>query len=73
VDLQTGLDLPKATLHKLLSTLEERNFLGRDEESGRYGIGLAVFEVGAGGSSPMDIRTLVNPISRNLSREYEKS
>ena len=73
VDLQKGLDLPKATLHKLLATLEEWNFLSRDEESGRYAIGLAVFEVAAGGSAATDIRTLINPTLRNLSREYEES
>ncbi len=73
VDLQKGLALPKATLHKLLSTLEEWNFLSRDEESGRYAIGLAVFEVAAGGSTPTDIRTLINPILRDLSREYDEA
>lgn len=73
VDLQKCLALPKATLHKLLSTLEEWDFLRRDEESGKYTIGLAVFEVAAGGSTSTDIRTLVNPILRNLSREYDEA
>lgn len=72
-DLQKGLGLPKATLHKLLATLEEWNFLRRDEESGRYAIGLAVFEVAARGSAPGDIRTLINPILRDLSREYDEA
>ncbi|MFN0317923.1 MAG: IclR family transcriptional regulator [Burkholderiales bacterium] len=73
VDLQKGLGLPKATLHKLLSTLEEWNFLSRDEDSGKYAIGLAVFEVAAGGSAPTDIRALINPVLRNLSREYDEA
>ena len=73
VDLQKRLALPKATLHKLLSTLEEWDFLSRDEESGKYTIGLAVFEVAAGGSTPTDIRTIVNPILRNLSHEYDEA
>lgn len=72
-DLQSRLNLPKATLHKLLATLEEWNFLTRNEESGRYAIGLAVFEVAAGGSAPSDIRTLINPILRKLALEYDEA
>jgi DNA-binding IclR family transcriptional regulator len=72
-DLQKRMALPKATLHKLLSTLEERDFLKRDEESGRYGIGLAVFEVAAGGSTPTDIRSVVNPVLRQLAGEYDEA
>jgi IclR family transcriptional regulator, acetate operon repressor len=72
-DLQKRMALPKATLHKLLSTLEERDFLRRDEESGRYAIGLAVFEVAAGGSTPNDIRSLVNPVLRKLAGDYDEA
>jgi IclR family transcriptional regulator, acetate operon repressor len=73
VDLQKRLALPKATLHKLLSTLQERDFLRRDEESGKYVIGLAIFEVAAGVSTPTDIRALVNPTLRNLARQYDEA
>lgn len=72
-DLQKGLKLPKATLHKILATLEEWNFLTRDEESGKYAIGLAVLEVAEGGSPATDIRALINPVLRNLSREHDEA
>lgn len=73
VDLQKRLTLPKATLHKLLSTLQERDFLSRDEESGKYAIGLAAFEVAASASTTSDIRALVNPTLRNLARQYDEA
>src|SRR5690348_16770643 len=40
VDLQKRHKLPKATLHKLLATLEALDFLRRDTETGKYSIGL---------------------------------
>src|ERR1700709_737332 len=45
IDLQRRHKLPKATLHKLLSTLEATDFLRRDEETGKYAVGLAAMEV----------------------------
>ena len=72
-EFQKRLKLPKATLHKLLWTLESLQFLNRDEQSGRYTIGLAALEVGMGGSQPDDIRSVVNPILQKLVRAGDET
>ena len=66
-EFQKRLKLPKATLHKLLWTLESLQFLNRDEH-GKYTIGLAALEVGMGGAPSDDIRSVVSPILQKLVR-----
>lgn len=74
VDLQKRLKLPKATLHKLLYTLEALNFLKRNEESGRYSIGLSVLELNAGGAArPGDLRSVLDPIFHRLVEEWNET
>lgn len=45
-DLSYQLGMPAATVHRLLSTFEELNFVEQDEEQGLWYIGLKAFTVG---------------------------
>lgn len=45
-DISTTLCIPKSTLSSLLYTLTDQKYLRRDNETGRYTIGLSMFEVG---------------------------
>ena len=74
VDLRKRLHLPKATLHKLLLTLEALRYVDRDRESSRTRIGLATLELAAGGANrASDIRTLVSPVLRRLVEQYNET
>jgi DNA-binding IclR family transcriptional regulator len=74
VDLRKRHELPKATLHKLLVTLETLNFLRRDEETGKYSIGLAAMEVFAGGvASPEDLRSILAPVVQKLVQDWNET
>jgi len=74
VELQKRLKVPKATLHKLLYTLEATNFLNRDEDSAKYSIGLAALEVNAGRSArPGDLRSILDPILHRLVDEWNET
>ena len=73
-ELQKRLKVPKATLHKLLFTLENRGFLSRNEDSGRYSIGMAALEVTAGQSlrtSP--VRSVLDPIIQKLVETWNET
>jgi DNA-binding IclR family transcriptional regulator len=52
-EFQTRHKLPKATLHKLLATLESMHFLRRDPVTGKYSIGVAALEFSSGGEEVM--------------------
>lgn len=66
-DFQKRLQLPKATLHKLLLTLEALNFIARDRDSGRYSLGLAMLELlASGGARTGDIRSIIQPFLKEV-------
>lgn len=46
-DLARRLDIAKSTAHRLLATLTDEGLLEQDPESGRYRLGLAVFDLAA--------------------------
>jgi len=74
VDFQRKLKLPKATLHKLLFTLETQRFLHRDEASGRYSMGVATLELSTGGATrSADIRGIISPFLQRLVDENNET
>ncbi len=46
-DLARHLDIAKSTTHRLLATLADEGLLEQDPDSGRYRLGLAVFDLAA--------------------------
>lgn len=58
-ELAHRLRLGKSTVHRLLTTLQEEQFIEQDRESGRYRLGLAVFELGGAASAPTDLHQAV--------------
>ncbi len=73
-ELQRRHKVPKATLHNLLITLETLNFLRRDEDSGRYFIGLAALELSAGGAATVeDLHSILSPVLQKLVRDLNET
>lgn len=73
-EFQKRHKLPKATLHKLLATLEAQNFLRRDEDSGKYSLGLAALEVSASAvANPEDLGGMLAPILQKLVQEGKET
>jgi IclR family transcriptional regulator, KDG regulon repressor len=63
-ELANRLGLGKSTVHRLLATLIEEQLIEQDEQTGRYRLGLAVFELGAAASSPSGLhQSVVAPMS----------
>ena len=74
VDLQRHQKVPKATLHKLLFTLEALHFVKRDEVTGKYSVGLAALEVAAAGAAgPSDLPVLLGPTLQSLVEENSET
>ncbi len=73
VDLQKTLRLPKASLHKLLFTLESLGFLIRDSASGRYTIGWAALELSANTGTSGGIVGVISPVLRKLVDKYNET
>lgn len=56
-DLGKRLQLPKSTVHRLASTLVESGMLEQNADSGKYRLGLVVFELGSLVRRKMDFST----------------
>lgn len=63
------LDLPKPTIHRLFSTLEDEGFLQRDLDGRTYSPGPRLRTFAAGVLSSLRIRTARQAILKRLSRE----
>ena len=68
-EISRKLNIPKSSASYILRTLETRNYLLRDEESGKYRVGLKILSLSRGALSGLDVRGVALPIMRRLTRE----
>ena len=65
-DLGKRLHLPKSTVHRLASTLVEAGMLEQNNETGKYRLGLAIFELGSLVRRKMDFSSEAKPFLMEL-------
>lgn len=64
--LAQRLGLAKSTVHRLASTLTAAGFLEQNSDTGRYRLGVALFELGALVRRRMDVANVARPHLREL-------
>ena len=64
--LAQRLGLAKSTVHRLASTLTSAGFLEQNRDTGRYRLGVALFELGALVRRRMDVANVARPHLREL-------
>jgi len=57
---------PKATVHRLLATLQARGYATHDPRTGRYGAGIRCFELGSLWAGQLDLRAVAAPHAARL-------
>jgi IclR family transcriptional regulator, KDG regulon repressor len=72
-DLARALDLPKSTVHDLLSTLQHEGAVLRDSERQVFVLGWRLFELGQRAQEGMEIRRLARNYISNLSRDLDET
>lgn len=65
-ELARRLDLGKSTVHRLLVTLASEHLVEQDPISGRYRLGLAVYDLGAAVATGLDLHEAVMPSMEQL-------
>ena len=65
-DISRKLKIPKSSASYILRTLESQGYLNRDEETGKYRVGLKVLSLSRGALSGLDVREVAVPIMRHL-------
>lgn len=65
-DIAERFDVPKATVHRLLATLESRGYVSQDKDDHRYSMGIRCFELGSLWVEQLDLRRVAAPTLKAL-------
>jgi IclR family KDG regulon transcriptional repressor len=68
-DLSVGLELPKGTIHRILSSLSYFGYVHQDLETKNYLLGFKLMELGALVASQLDLRKVAEPVLRALAEK----
>jgi IclR family transcriptional regulator, KDG regulon repressor len=65
-DIADRLSLPKSSVHRLLATLIDHDFIERDPLTRRYRLGIRLFEIGASVLRDRGLQSIAYPVVKNL-------
>ncbi|MGE5483558.1 MAG: IclR family transcriptional regulator [Ignavibacteriales bacterium] len=68
-DLRKAVGLPKTTVLRLITSLENEGFLVRDRLTQKYRLGIILFQLGNIVFSNLDLRRIALPVMEELSRK----
>jgi len=71
--ISKGVGLSKSTAHGLVATLEAMGYVQQDQETGKYSLGLKLFELGQAVLAKMDLRAIAMPHLVDLARRYKET
>src|SRR6202795_2087263 len=69
-ELCTALKLHKSTVHRLMMVLEQHRLVVKNSESGRYRLGLRLYELGSRAIDGLDLRGRARPYLDRLQDEF---
>lgn len=69
-ELCTALKLHKSTVHRLMMVLERHRLVDKNQETGRYRLGLKLFEFGSKAIAALDLRRHARPCLDRLQHEF---
>jgi DNA-binding IclR family transcriptional regulator len=72
-NISRGIGLSKSTTHSLITTLEKLGYVQQDQVSGRYSLGLKLFELGQVVHANMDLRSIALPNLLSLVQKYQET
>ena len=73
VELSKGTGLNQSTVHRLLRTLRNLNFIDQNSNNHKYRLGLKLFELGSSVVNKIDIVKLAIPYMEELSKKYNEA
>jgi IclR family transcriptional regulator, KDG regulon repressor len=72
-DLRCALKLHKSTVHRLLMVLERHGMVDKNAQTGRYRLGLKLFELGSKAIGVLDLRELARPYLQRLQEDTQET
>ena len=71
MEILKRMDIPKSTLFKILTTLEDQELVKREQDTNRYRLGVKLLEWGAGAQSQLEFRKIALPFMQKLSEDLD--
>ncbi|MQA02619.1 MAG: helix-turn-helix domain-containing protein [Streptosporangiales bacterium] len=68
-EIASAVGGPKATIHRLLATLQGRGYVAQDSRSSLYSAGVRCFELGSLWAQNLDLRAMAAPMLAQLNEE----
>lgn len=72
-EISQGLGLHKATVHKILKTLEQEGLVEKNEQLKKYRLGARIFQLGSIVHDQLDLTKCALSVMKKLSREVEET
>jgi DNA-binding IclR family transcriptional regulator len=72
-ELCAELHLHKSTLHRLMMVLESHRLVDKNADTGRYRLGLKLFELGSKAIASLDLREQARPYLKLIQRDTEET
>lgn len=72
-EISRKLELPKSTVHRIVNSLADRNYLVKNKTSEKFTLGYKLIAMAGDYVSRLDIRTVAAPFISELSRKHEVS
>lgn len=72
-DVLRATDLPRSTVHELLTTLAARGYLNKNEDTGQYTLGVKLLHLGNAYAERFDLLGAANIAARALSDELKET
>ena len=72
-EIAEKLDLHKSTAHRLIMVMERHNLIERNSVTGRYRLGLKLFELGTRAVARLDLRERARPVLERLVLETSET
>jgi len=71
--LSEKLNMNKTSVFRLLATLENRGYVEREQDSGKYRLGLSAYEIGQKFLSRMGLLSKARPVMERLARQCNEA
>lgn len=72
-ELSKKLNIPKSSVHEILTTLVQEKILGKDDDRSRYYLGTKLFELGNRARANLEIRKVAIPLLKALNEELDET
>lgn len=72
-EISRSLDLPKSTVHRIVNSLADRNYLMKDTYNEKFKLGYKFIAIAGDYVSKLDIRTVAAPFINDLAKKFNFS